>query len=361
MRLCLFIGLVFAGLYISAKPVLACSADQYGNCTGTCPAGYRCEQYGYGICNCDLIVYPTLTPTKTPTSTPKPQQCEYRCTGQYLPDCVEKTGDPGSFAVCNYDACPISWACTVDTTDCDVWSNWVCTNDGITETRYCISPQRSQDQAQARQPCSGTTPTPTPNPGSPPTCAAWGSININNCTQAGWQSTPKSPNCITGVQSVTLYLSSSGATRMGFYNAPTTDTNCTTIADGSFFGPQAYATSRAWNLSTGYGNKKVCARFINANGDAKCGALIQYAAPTPTPTFTPTPTSAPVAWVRLKDTSFVSVNSLSNDIPQTPMAYDGDDPNTGPYFMVGESGLVGAPDGECLSVQPVTNHAKILS
>jgi len=119
---------------------------------------------------------------------------------------------------------------------------------------------------------------------------------VNNCSQAEWNANPRSPDCIVGARAVTLNLSSSGATRMAFYNAPDTVTNCSNIADGDYTTPQTYIASRGWNLSTGYENKKVCARFINNNGDAKCGALIQYTAPTPT--FTPSPTPTPYIRVR---------------------------------------------------------------
>jgi hypothetical protein len=42
-------------------------------------------------------------------------------------------------------------------------------------------------------------------------------------------------------------------------------------------------------------------------------------------TSTPSPTPSPVAWIKLKDTSFVSTNDLVNTIPASPLAYDSDD------------------------------------
>jgi hypothetical protein len=67
---------------------------------------------------------------------------------------------------------------------------------------------------------------------------------------------------------------------------------------------------------------------------------------TPTPTMTPTPTATPtpaqVPWIKLKNTSFISKNSLTSKIPYFPVAYDGDD-TTQPYFIVGMAGVVGAP------------------
>ncbi len=64
--------------------------------------------------------------------------------------------------------------------------------------------------------------------------------------------------------------------------------------------------------------------------------------PTNTPTPTPTPTQAPSAWVKLKDTSFISKNSLVSKIPYIPVAYDADDTDLNPYFSIGSGGLVTA-------------------
>lgn len=188
----------------------ACSFDQYGNCGGSCTYG-TCQQVGssctcvttcvatgggrtceaeqsctaVGLCNggnyacypgtiCCRPCPPTNTPTPKPgpTSTPVPV-CNITCLQSEQPtDCSTRPEcNTGScFPVCNY--CTGVWACTAGgsscNTLCDLWSNWTCTQDGVTETRYCISPQICSQVAQARQPCSGTTPTPTPQPGAPP-------------------------------------------------------------------------------------------------------------------------------------------------------------------------------------------------
>jgi len=47
-------------------------------------------------------------------------------------------------------------------------------------------------------------------------------------------------------------------------------------------------------------------------------------------------------WVKLRDTSFYSVNSLTNIMSSTPTAYDSDD-TTQPYFVVYNDGVVAAP------------------
>lgn len=47
-------------------------------------------------------------------------------------------------------------------------------------------------------------------------------------------------------------------------------------------------------------------------------------------------------WIKLRDTSFYSVNSLTNVMSSTPTAYDIDD-TTQPYFIVYNDGVVAAP------------------
>ncbi len=64
--------------------------------------------------------------------------------------------------------------------------------------------------------------------------------------------------------------------------------------------------------------------------------------PTNTPTPTPTPTPVPGSWVKLKNSSFISANSLLNNIPLIPVAYDADDDGTA-NFIIGAGGVVGAP------------------
>ena len=62
----------------------------------------------------------------------------------------------------------------------------------------------------------------------------------------------------------------------------------------------------------------------------------------PTPTNTPTPTPTPGPWIKLKNSSFISKNGLKVDIPLLPVLYDADD-TTQPFFIIGESGVVGSP------------------
>lgn len=67
-------------------------------------------------------------------------------------------------------------------------------------------------------------------------------------------------------------------------------------------------------------------------------------------------TSACPAWTKLKDSSFISTNSLFNMISLTPQAYDADD-TTEQYFVVGQAGLVAAP-GIILDISTVSLTAK---
>lgn len=69
-----------------------------------------------------------------------------------------------------------------------------------------------------------------------------------------------------------------------------------------------------------------------------CSMTVNVVAPTPTPT------QAPSAWIKLKDSSFISTNSLTSKIPYVPAPFDSyDDDDQSPYFIIGSSGLVGAP------------------
>ena len=67
-------------------------------------------------------------------------------------------------------------------------------------------------------------------------------------------------------------------------------------------------------------------------------------------------TSACPAWTKLKDSSYVSTNSLYNLLSLTPVAYDADD-TTDQYFIVGNDGVVAAPGIE-LDISNVTPPAK---
>lgn len=67
-------------------------------------------------------------------------------------------------------------------------------------------------------------------------------------------------------------------------------------------------------------------------------------------------TSACPAWTKLKDSSYVSTNSLYNLLSLTPVAYDADD-TTDQYFIVGNDGVVAAPGIE-LDISNVTPTAK---
>jgi hypothetical protein len=53
-------------------------------------------------------------------------------------------------------------------------------------------------------------------------------------------------------------------------------------------------------------------------------------------------TSACPAWTKLKDSSYISVNPLSDMLALAPVAYDADD-TTDQYFIVGADGVVAAP------------------
>jgi hypothetical protein len=92
-------------------------------------------------------------------------------------------------------------------------------------------------------------------------------------------------------------------------------------------------------------------------------AIIIVATQTPTPippTSTPTPTPTTGPWIKLKNTSFVSFNSLTNSVPASPVVYppnDPDDDDLRPYFIIGgatgtAAGLAAAPGIELTRLNP---------
>ena len=106
----------------------------------------------------------------------------------------------------------------------------------------------------------------------------------------------------------------------------------------------------------------------NKNSWTTGGRTVDFvvAIPTNTPTITPTSTPVPPApgkWVKLKDTSFVSSNSLLNTVPAIPVRYDSDD-TIDPYFIIRDGGIVAAPNvdlGTGAGVKANTNNTYVES
>lgn len=126
--------------------------------------------------------------------------------------------------------------------------------------------------------------------------------------------------------------------------------------NGSYCGPGYYCC--------GVNNANCCEiGEVEPSNDPNPGASSTPGpSPTATPTITltpsPTPTAAPGPWIKLKDTSFISKNSLYNHIPLAPLAFDADDDGS-PYFIINSllssSGLVSAPS---LNITGLNANAK---
>ena len=131
-----------------------------------------------------------------------------------------------------------------------------------------------------------------------PTCSSYTNMWIDSCTSANLYATP-APGCKSSDAAVTLHnnVNSSGAAaaNMRYINVPQT-TPCTSVPQSAGWSPiVGYSTSASWTLSSGYGNKRVCAKFYNASlhNSKVCYGQIVYISPIPTPTGCPaTPSCA---------------------------------------------------------------------
>lgn len=186
-------------------------------------------------------------------------------------------------------------------------------------------------------------------------CLDFVTVRINNCDGASFNSNPKAANCYTPNSSVTLNMEESLAQVMGFINrAPGTD--CDSIPSNSYLGVGRsfpYARSRSWTLEPGDGEKQVCtALYYDPDPDdispgtfKKCEARIMVgAAPTPPPS----------PWIKLKNTSFISKNNLTSNIPLVPVVYDSDDDGTA-NFVISAAGVVAAP---AINITGLNSNAK---
>lgn len=102
-----------------------------------------------------------------------------------------------------------------------------------------------------------------------------------------------------------------------------------------------YACNESCALNpAGCNSPLVCSGGLCRN--SSCTSEASCICPTATPTPTPTPTLSP--WIKLKDSSYSSKNSLTNNIPLVPVSYDGTGDDTAEaYFIINNGGLVAAP------------------
>lgn len=114
---------------------------------------------------------------------------------------------------------------------------------------------------------------------------------------------------------------------------------------GFFLSPRkAFSQYYACNASCALNPAGCAAPRICVSGfcrNPSCTSEASCICPTATPTPTPTPTPGP--WIKLKNSSFISKNNLTVDIPLIPIIYDAADDTTQAFFIIGEAGVVAAP------------------
>lgn len=137
-------------------------------------------------------------------------------------------------------------------------------------------------------------------PPAKPQCKSWVDVSINSCNEAAQKTFATNAACATTNRRVAINVRGTNApTAMKFYNAPSYDVICDSLkgTEAGWSAEEPYNARKAWDLTTGTGNKKVCVMLKNAGGwgTACGGGIILKAAATPTPTPKPaTPTPAPV-------------------------------------------------------------------
>lgn len=211
-----------------------CTMCSQGNCCGSsCSSSQRCD--GDKTYGCDCVAGANPTATKVPTSGGGPA-----VTNTPIPTLPQATVIPNVTVGVNETAC----------------GTGKCTN-GF----YCC---QQPNGSAACCPVGSPAPPGGGGGGGGPTCVDWTSILVNNCNQSEFQSNPVGSDCYTSGTSVTLNLSSSGAVWMGFANVSET-TACSSVSTATFNANRTvYRATRNWTLSSGNGNKKVCAAFYNA-------------------------------------------------------------------------------------------------
>ncbi len=306
LSICLFV--IFVYLSFSTFPVQAgCTGvyDQYDNlinCTlSTADGCTGCKKNG-DICQCTGYTQPTNPPPK-PTNTPIPSPTlpSQTCGQQICSLCSFNPCTGSCTDTCNTNTNKCGYICTSGGA-CTSWGSWGSCS-GCYRYRDCTAPAgNTQQQRECDSTCasncpqfcsgSGANATPTPYPTS--FCQQMyfcdtraGSATQNTCIQT---------NAANGYNNASPY-----------YQCPGTTTTC------------------SQNLQTYLGISGSC-----YTSQASCQATCPTSTPTPGP------------YIKLKNSSFVSGNSLKDDIPAVPTAYDADDDGTA-NFIITQGGIVAAP------------------
>jgi hypothetical protein len=103
------------------------------------------------------------------------------------------------------------------------------------------------------------------------TCNSWEHASINACDS--WQKySSNDPSCNTASNTVTLHNNVREATAM-YITQVDRNTWCDQVTN---WGPvRRYMPADNYDLQGGPGEYKLCAKFVNAAGEARCGAIIR--------------------------------------------------------------------------------------
>lgn len=326
-KLAVIVFLLAFFLFAGRVTVSACSGPSGGPCTGSCNLGQYCEVTSSGYCGC--VNAPSCS-TRSDAQCTSSAQC---------PSCGSSSG------LCNLTTCQCGCNTDSGSSCCGTWSNWSPCVGGW-QQRECQSPsncndtqQRSCTSVPTSTPSSGGGPTNTPPPGATntPTPTATltptptpfirvrvydPSLNLltfpNNICKVNCATSPCTfPECVSNVHTNEFALAQAdrgGGINLGsqYVLLGVTPVQNGTVSNTGILSSDcrgATGTRACYYWSTGLTTGSRIVRFV-------------VATVTPTPTATPTPTPGP--WVKLRDSSYVSVRSISNNIPVSPFMYDGD-------------------------------------
>ncbi len=356
-----------------------CTLGSNGHCNGTvangCKFGIVKQSCGYPPAGCSSLENSLLADVCQILRVPGAYcgfttSCQVQPTVTPNPQCASSCDQSNRFCstdnfydVCGGGSCPVTnkrvgsiyCACYGD---CPAGSAPVagsCTHCGeiCASDLSCTAPTPTGGPTNTP---GGPTPTPTPTP------ASWIRVVVKNsslvnvpvtgickiyctntvCTKSG------TPVCSTNDADYTFPKGTSSATYpdRGGWMSLVSQSGSPLVVVGTTPSVAGRAESTCNGLAAG-GSCYVWPWSSWTTGGRTVTFIV--ATPTPTPTSTPTPTPGP--WIKLKNSSFLSRNSLTSQIPLTPVAYDAYD-TTQAYFIIGAVGVVGAPAINITTLNP---------
>jgi hypothetical protein len=345
--------LFFISSFISPSVQASCAYNEYRACTGTCSPS--CDTgYSGGTCSCQ---------DKGSVCAPVTSGCTLDCTGSCLSvnvgcSCGLATGNCyDSYLACCKSTCPTSTPIpptATPTPPCRCGGNGRCLNGTAGGCHYgyllkdgcdpsCGSPNGAQlyDTCDFTGTCSGsycgTSTSCTSSKCDPDTnTCSTKSLSTFQCSDGTCDSCHVRTGmifCVGLGGCTTSNVASFGCTHCGDVCSPAKNFVGAANCSGSCSAPTATPTPPG------------------GGGATNTPTPTHTPTPTRTPTPTPTPTPAPGPWIKLKNTSFISLNNLVNNIPVSPIAYDTDDDAT-TNFIIGRGGLVAAHKVNLTSTNP---------